>query len=85
MRYDNTNKVTPENMSKAASFIVTHTKSNHYPPSVREIGQHVGCASSSTAQRLVSAMLKNGYIEMTQGKARTMRVSTSGKKLAKAQ
>lgn len=83
MRYDLSNRITPENMSKAAAFIIQHTKDNHYPPSVREIGTHIGCHSSSTAQKLVTRMLEKGYIQMAPGKARTLRISESGKKLAK--
>lgn len=84
MRYDLTNQLTPENMAKAATYIIQHTKDNHYPPSVREIGEHIGVRSSSTAQKLVKRMLEKGYIEMAPGKARTMRVSSAGKKFAKA-
>lgn len=84
MRYDLTNQLTPENMAKAAAYIIQHTKENHYPPSVREIGEHIGMRSSSTAQKLLKRMLDKGYIEMTPGKARTLRVSSSGKKFATA-
>ena len=42
---------------------VVHTKG--YPPSVREIGEAVGLASSSTVHGHLSRLESKGYIDVT--------------------
>lgn len=62
-------------------FIVEFTKQRGYPPSVREIGNHVGLSSSSTVHKFIRKCVEDGYIEIDENVSRSIRVSRSGKKI----
>ena len=76
MQHQNRNEV-------LVKFIYNYTKENGFPPNVREIGEAIGVSSSSTVHKFLKKTLEEGYIEMHPNIARTIRVSESGKKLAK--
>ena len=45
---------------------------NHYPPTVRELGDMVGLSSSSTVQHHVNELARKGYISHRPGLVRTI-------------
>lgn len=55
-------------------YIKTEVKSKGYPPSVREIGEAVGLASSSTVHGHLSRLEKKGYIRRDPTKPRAIEV-----------
>lgn len=70
-----------ERVPDALKFVVEFTKQRGYPPSVREIGQHVGVSSSSTIHKFIRKCVEDGYVEIDEKVSRSIRVSKSGKKL----
>jgi repressor LexA len=64
--------------ARALAFIVESTKQNGYPPSVREIGKHVGISSSSTTYKLLDSMREDELIIVDTKVARSIRVTNSG-------
>ena len=65
----------------ALVFIASFTKERGYPPSVRELGKEIGVSSSSTVHKFLNKCVKDGYVDIDSGIARSMRVSLLGKKL----
>ena len=59
-------------------YIKTQVAAKGYPPSVREIGQAVGLASSSTVHGHLSQLEKKGYIRRDPTKPRAIEVLNSG-------
>lgn len=70
-----------ERVPDALKFVVEFTKQRGYPPSVREIGRHVGVSSSSTIHKFIRKCVEDGYVEIDEKVSRSIRVSKSGKKL----
>lgn len=66
---------------EALRWIADSIEMKKYPPSVREIGNAVGCSSSSTAHNLVKNLKRRGWIEYEPRIARSMRITDSGLKL----
>ena len=62
----------------ALAFIIESTKQNGYPPSVREVGKHVGIASSSTIYKMLDSMREDELIMVDTKVARSIRVTSSG-------
>ncbi|GGM37512.1 LexA repressor [Paraliobacillus quinghaiensis] len=58
-------------------YIKTQVQAKGYPPSVREIGQAVGLASSSTVHGHLSQLEKKGYIRRDPTKPRAIEVLNS--------
>jgi repressor LexA len=62
-------------------FIAAQVRERGYPPSVREIGQAVGLASTSTVQAHLNTLQKQGYLRRDPTKPRALEVrydATSG-------
>lgn len=57
-------------------FIIERVKDKGYPPSVREIGEAVGLASSSTVHGHLERLEKKGYIKRDPTKPRTIEITT---------
>lgn len=55
-------------------FIVEYTKKNCFPPSVREIGEGVGLASTSSVHSHLKALEDKGYIETKEMQPRAIRI-----------
>jgi repressor LexA len=53
-------------------FIVAHTRDAGYPPSVREIGEAVGLASSSTVHTHLMTLQKQGFLRRDPTKPRAI-------------
>ncbi len=67
-------------------FIGTCLRERGYPPSVREIGQAVGLASSATVHSHLAVLQKEGFLQRDPTKPRAMTVSfdpASGAAIAK--
>ena len=63
---------------KIVSFVLKYSEKNGYPPTVREIGKHLGISSSSTAHLAVSECEKNGHVLVNKGIARGIKVLPKG-------
>lgn len=67
--------------AEALRYIVKTVNTRGFPPTFRELGQHVGIESSSTAQKLVQHMVTKGWIAYDPTKPRTIKVTTAGAKV----
>jgi len=67
-----------ETHAKVIAFIMNTMSTRGYPPSVREIGRHIGYSSSASAQGVINYMQKRGYIKSTPGTMRSMVVTPEG-------
>ncbi|OAH53057.1 hypothetical protein AWH48_11910 [Domibacillus aminovorans] len=63
-----------ERRRKIFDYICNHIEQKNYSPTVREIGDHVGLASSSTTQSHLNRLKADGYVTWENGKPRTLRV-----------
>ena len=59
-------------------FILSFTDEYGYPPSVREIGDHLGLKSPSTVHFHLKGLLSAGLIQQTEGKTRSITVTSEG-------
>ena len=55
--------------------IAVHLRTRGYPPSVREIGEAVGLASSSTVHAHLSTLQREGYLKRDPAKPRALEVT----------
>jgi repressor LexA len=55
-------------------FIVTCQRERSFPPTIREIGEHVGLSSSATVANHISVLKDAGYIEKNPQQPRTLTV-----------
>ncbi len=62
-----------ERQQEVLNFISGFTKSNNYPPTVREIGEHFGI-SLRAVQDHIAALQKKGYLAQTQKRARSLSI-----------
>ncbi|MBF0490355.1 MAG: repressor LexA [Candidatus Omnitrophica bacterium] len=56
------------------SFIYEEIKSNQLPPSIREIATRFGFASPRSVQDHLKALVKKGFIRITQNKSRAIEI-----------
>lgn len=56
------------------NYISRFIETNHYPPTVREIGEGVELKSSSTVQNHLERLRANGYVTWQDGKTRTLQI-----------
>lgn len=68
--------ITPK-QQQVYDFIVAFQNEHGYPPSVREIGAHVGLKSPSTVHFHLKGLEKAGLIEKAEGKTRAITVVAS--------
>ncbi|OBZ15148.1 winged helix-turn-helix transcriptional regulator [Bacillus sp. FJAT-26390] len=66
------------------NFIVDFIRKNGYPPSVREIGEGVGLASSSTVHGHLERLEKKGYIKRNAEGGRPRSLQITGMREAEA-
>ena len=62
-----------ERQQEVLDFISSFTKSNNYPPTVREIGEHFRI-SLRAVQDHIAALQKKGFLSQTQKRARSLTV-----------
>lgn len=55
-------------------FIVTCQRERSFPPTIREIGEHVGLTSSATVANHINVLKNAGYIEKNPQQPRTLTV-----------
>lgn len=55
-------------------FIVTCQRERSFPPTIREIGEHVGLSSSATVANHIKVLTEAGYIEKNPQQPRTLTV-----------
>ena len=53
-------------------FIVTCQRERSFPPTIREIGEHVGLSSSATVANHITVLKNAGYIEKNPQQPRTL-------------
>jgi len=63
-----------EKTSQIYCFICDFNRDNGYSPSVREIGQHVGMASTSTVHSYLKKLEECGYIMRKKDCPRTIQI-----------
>ena len=64
-----------EKQRQIYQFIVSFQQDHGYPPSVREIGEHVGLKSPSTVHFHLKGLEEKGLIQKAEGKTRAITVS----------
>jgi len=57
------NKPLTRRQGEALQFIKSFVSKNGYPPTVREIGDHMGLQSPSTAFNILEILVRKGYIK----------------------
>jgi SOS-response transcriptional repressor LexA len=60
---------------KMLDMIKSYVKDHGYSPTVREIAEILDIKSTSTAQRHLNILEKEGYITKTDGMSRTIRIN----------
>jgi repressor LexA len=64
-----------ERQSKILEFVKTFSRSNGYPPTIREIGKAVGISSTSVVNYNLDALQRNGHITRDRTVSRGIRLS----------
>lgn len=67
-----------DQQTNVLNFIIDSTKSNGFPPTVREIGQALDLRSPSTVHAHLLWLCEHGFISQVPGKSRTLVVTTRG-------
>ena len=62
-----------ERQNEVLTFIATFTKTNEYPPTVREISQHFDISLRAVQDHL-AALQKKGYLSTEQKRSRSIRI-----------
>uniref|UniRef100_UPI00403ED900 LexA family protein n=1 Tax=Paenibacillus sp. FSL W8-0194 TaxID=2921711 RepID=UPI00403ED900 len=72
------NKPPTRRQNEVLEFIKEFISKNGYSPTVREISEHMGYSSASTAFSIVERLIKNGQIRKNRG-PRTIHLVQSGR------
>lgn len=64
-----------ERKKQIIQFIHVFRQQHTFAPTVREIGEGVNLASSSTVQNHITWLVEQGYIELEKTKPRTIRLT----------
>lgn len=62
-----TEKPLSQRQTAALEFIKSFVSSKGYPPTVRELADHMNYQSSSTAFHLLEVLVRKGYVEKGPG------------------
>lgn len=65
-----------ERQAKVLRFIESHARRNGYPPSLREIADHIGAKWSHGIERHLEALEKKGYIKREAVKSRGIQLTS---------
>ncbi len=60
---NNSKQPLSDRQRKVYDFIKTHIEDNGWPPTIREIGKHMGISSPNGVMAHLKALEKKGYIE----------------------
>lgn len=63
------------NQKKVLAFVEQVSAQGGLPPTIREVAQHFGWSSTSTAQQHLAALQKKGRLARTPGSPRSLRVT----------
>ena len=69
------NKTLSTRQESMLNFIRQYIQEKCYPPSLREIGKHVGISSTSVVNYNLNALVKKGFIERDKGGSRRLRLA----------
>jgi repressor LexA len=67
-----------ERQQRVLEFIEAQIHRNGYPPTIREIGRHLGIKSTNGVNDHLNALQRKGYIKRQDHKSRTLAVVRSG-------
>lgn len=71
-------KTLTSRQAEALEFIKSFISTNNYPPTVREIADHMGHLSSSTAFNILNRLAQKGYITKSDKSVRAIQVVNDG-------
>lgn len=63
-----------ERQQRVLQFIETQIKKNGYPPTIREIGKHLGIKSTNGVNDHLNALERKGYVKRQDHKSRTLAI-----------
>lgn len=63
-----------DRQKKVLGFIDTHIKQHGFPPTIREIGLHLGIKSTNGVNDHLNALQKKGFLTREEGKSRTLQL-----------
>ena len=63
-----------DRQQKVLGFIEQQIRHNGYPPTIREIGRHLGIKSTNGVNDHLNALQKKGFITRQEGKSRTLQL-----------
>jgi repressor LexA len=63
-----------EKQERVLQFIESQTRQHGYPPTIREIGLHLGIKSTNGVNDHLNALQRKGFLSRAEGKSRTLRV-----------
>ena len=63
-----------ERQARVLSFIEAQIKQQGYPPTIREIGKHLGIRSTNGVNDHLNALQKKGYLKRQNNKSRTLTI-----------
>jgi repressor LexA len=67
-----------DRQQRVLQFIETQIRKNGYPPTIREIGRHLGIKSTNGVNDHLNALQRKGYIKRQDHKSRTLSVVKGG-------
>ncbi len=63
-----------DRQKKVLAFIETHIKQHGFPPTIREIGLHLGIKSTNGVNDHLNSLQKKGFLTREEGKSRTLQL-----------
>src|SRR3954451_1584054 len=63
-----------DRQQRVLAYIEAQIKKNGYPPTIREIGRHLGIKSTNGVNDHLNALQRKGYIKRQDHKSRTLAV-----------
>ncbi len=66
-----------ERQRKVLGYIETHLRQHGFPPTIREIGLHLGIKSTNGVNDHLNALQKKGFLTREEGKSRTLQLVKS--------
>ena len=66
-----------DRQQRVLQFIEAQIKKNGYPPTIREIGKHLGIKSTNGVNDHLNALERKGYVKRQEHKSRTLAVVQS--------
>ena len=68
----NTQEILTDKQKEVLKFICAQVRKSNIAPSIREIAEHFGLASTATVRDHLKAISKKGYIKLSDGKSRAI-------------